>query len=325
MQPGEAIADAGPQDVIVTDTNLFNVYQDLVPFPDRIVVVAAGESSKTLAVYETVTNQLSALGVTRSCRLFALGGGVIGDLAGFAAATYMRGIPLIQIPTSLLAMVDSSVGGKVGIDTSHGKNLLGAFYPPAEVRLSTDFLRTLPDAEFRNGMAEVWKYSLIGSPELYRNLLAAPLVQEDDCRDIVRACIAQKAAIVQADEFETTGLRATLNFGHTVGHAIESVSGYGLVPHGEAVAIGMVAELKLGEILGITERGLANDVREGLIAQGLPVEIPADNAHDRLIHAMRHDKKATRGKLAFSLVERAGVCKLYEDIPEAAVRQALTS
>jgi len=221
-------------------------------------------------------------------------------------------------------MVDSSIGGKVGIDTEYGKNLLGAFAPPAAVRIPLDSIGTLPDREFVNGTAEVWKYGFIGNQGLLTRLQKSPVRgSDDDLQEVVESCLAQKAAVVEADEFETTGLRATLNFGHTVGHAIEAVAGYGAILHGEAISIGMVVETQIAEATGIALRGLASIVEEGLRSQGLPTAIPSQVDATELIASMRRDKKATAGKLAFSLLTDLTVCKLYEDVPEDEVRRVL--
>lgn len=308
------------RDFIITDTNLLDLYSDLMPTSANQIVFEAGERSKNLAVYESICKEMHQKRASRKSRIFAFGGGVVGDLAGFVAATYMRGIEFIQIPTSLLAMVDSSVGGKVGIDTDYGKNLLGSFWPPSEVRISADTLKTLPEREFINGMAEVWKYGFIGNAPFLKNL---PLSPDQPSQEIIKACVEQKAEVVEADEFETTGLRATLNFGHTIGHAIEAVAGYGTILHGEAIAIGMVLESRLGESLGITKTGIADLVQSKLSGQGLPTDLPPNLNLDDLIVSMRGDKKARGTNLAFSLLEDVAVCKLYEDIPENAVRQVL--
>src|SRR5205807_1069483 len=192
--------------------------------------------------------------------IIAFGGGVIGDLAGLVAALYMRGVPYVQIPTTLLAQVDSSIGGKVAVDLAAGKNLAGAFYPPKEVLIPLDALRTLDKRQFRNGMAEVWKYAFIADKDLLGTLKAkVPNCSNNvnNLKGIVQRCIEIKKGAVEADEFETSGARAVLNFGHTVGHAIESATGYSGIFHGEAISIGMVAESYLGEELGVTEAGTA--------------------------------------------------------------------
>jgi 3-dehydroquinate synthase len=249
----------------------------------------------------------------------ALGGGVVGDLAGFVAATYMRGVPLVQIPTSLLAQVDSSVGGKVGIDLPEGKNMVGAFYPPERVSICTETLDTLSQREFDNGMAEVWKAGFILDRSLVDRLVAKSLTRDE----MVQRCIEIKRQVVEADEFETNGERAKLNFGHTVGHAVEKLTGYGPVLHGEAISIGMVIEARLGEAIGLSEPGTHDAVEECLGSQGLPTTSLVLRNIDMLIETMRRDKKASGGRLAFSLLTHIGGCKLVEDVPESDVRKVL--
>jgi len=243
---GEALASL-PTDIrIVTDTNVFAVLSDVLKPTDHLLTVPAGEHSKALSVLSDILSWLAQSRASRRTTIVALGGGVIGDLVGFAAAVYMRGVPFIQVPTTLLSQVDSSVGGKVGIDLPEGKNLAGAFYPPNQVYLATQFLKSLPERQFRNGMAEVWKYGFIMDAELIALMSQKGVTVEDPKLDeIVHRCIRHKAKVVEEDEFETLGIRATLNYGHTVGHAIEFLTGYGPVLHGEAISIGMVVEAKL--------------------------------------------------------------------------------
>jgi 3-dehydroquinate synthase len=237
----------------------------------------------------------------------------------------MRGVRFIQIPTSLLAQVDSSVGGKVGIDLDCGKNLVGAFYPPIEVRLAEGALTHLPLRQFVNGMGEVWKYGAIMDAALFAQLLQKPPRPNDgNLSEIVRRCIALKAYVVQEDEFETTGLRAILNFGHTVAHAVEILTGYGPVLHGEAVAIGMVAESKLGERIGVTKSGTTSILQDALVSQGLPIYHEVLEDWESMLSAMRRDKKVVGGRLAFSLLTEIGGCKLIEGVDEADVRSVLS-
>jgi 3-dehydroquinate synthase len=261
---------------------------------------------------------------SRSSRVVALGGGVVGDLAGFAAATFMRGVRLLQVPTSLMAMVDSSVGGKVGIDLAAGKNLAGAFWPPEKVQVPIDALGTLPSRHFTNGAAEVWKYAAIMDPALFDRLSSKPLALSDpNPAETVMRCIELKRVVVEGDEHETTGGRATLNFGHTVGHAIEQSMGYQGILHGEAVAIGMVAESLLGERLGLTDKQTTERIRGGLQSQGLPIKLPEGLDSRNLLEPMRRDKKADRNGLAFSLVSEIGTCKLLRGVAESDVLSAL--
>jgi 3-dehydroquinate synthase len=248
---------------------------------------------------------------------------VVGDLAGFVAASYMRGIRLVQIPTTLLAQVDSSVGGKVGVDLSSGKNLVGAFWPPVEVRIAVETLKTLPERHFWNGMAEVWKYGLILDESLFGRLLSTePQPDEPAMERIIERCVELKAAVVEADEFESTGRRAILNFGHTIGHAIEQVTGYGPILHGEAIAAGMIYESMLGERLGVTPSG-TSDVLSRSVAHIAAAKETWSSDTDGLIGAMKRDKKATGEGMAFSLLTRIGECRLVTGVSEADVRAVL--
>lgn len=306
---------------VITDENVKAAYGGA----KAELVLTAGEETKSFSSYQHLVEQLAALSVRRSHRLVAFGGGVIGDLVGFAAATYLRGISFVQVPTTLLAMVDSSVGGKVGVDLPLGKNLVGAFHPPSEVWLCHELLATLPERQVRNGMAEVWKYAYIMDADLANQLDAE--IPTEACmleKALVDRCIAHKRDVVQADEFETNGYRAILNFGHTIGHAIEQVLGYQELLHGEAIAIGMVVEARLGELLGFTEAGTAATVKDQLQRQGLPTEWAGFRNPEPLLQAMFRDKKVVGNALAFSLVPKIGACKLVTDVPVAAVREVIS-
>lgn len=317
-------ADVTDEDVLITDLNLAELYPGCVAQFHRRYVVEPGEGSKEFGVYESIVRGMAKADTKRGTRVFAFGGGVVGDLAGFVAASYMRGVPLIQVPTSLLAMVDSSVGGKVGVDLPEGKNLVGAFWPPAEVRVNLDFLSTLEHRHFRNGMAEVWKYGWIMDRGLLETLEGHPLEEGDPLtEDTVERCIRLKKEVVEEDEYESTGRRAILNFGHTIGHAMEKELGYTELLHGEAVAVGMVLEAKLGENLSLTPSGTAERVAKGMVSQKLPITMPGSLSAEGLVAAMRRDKKATSTGLAFSLVTAPGECKLITNVPEEAVLAVL--
>ena len=305
--------------MIVTDQNVEVHYGSLWAKDDRVLSVPAGEPSKSVQQWSALQSGLSRLGANRLTTLVAFGGGVVGDLAGFVAATYMRGIPLIQVPTSLLAQVDSSVGGKVGIDIPEGKNLVGAFYPPVAVDICVESLATLPEREYRNGMAEVWKYGFILDAALVDRLER----KEIGTTETIRRCVELKRDVVEADEFETTGERAKLNFGHTVGHAIEAVAGYGTILHGEAISVGMVVEAALGEAIGLTAKGVRETVCQCLDSAGLPTTSVVLRDIEMLIASMRRDKKASAGKFAFSLLTKIGDCVLCPDVPESDIRAIL--
>jgi 3-dehydroquinate synthase len=315
------VLQSHPNALIVTDENVARFWLESSPFP--ILAVSVGETSKSMETYWQVLQFLAARGATRTSTVIALGGGVVGDLAGFAAATYMRGVPLVQVPTSLLAMVDSSVGGKTGINLPEGKNLVGAFYPPGHVSICLETLETLPAREFLAGTAEIWKAAAILDWALFEELERLPLVRGDTrLPQVVMRSIDLKRSIVEEDEFESTGARAVLNFGHTVGHAIEHASGYGTYSHGEAVAIGMVVEASIGERLGLTPEGLSRRISSGLRAQGLPVSVPSVGV-EGLLGAMHRDKKAATQGLALALITGYGSCKLVHGVPEPVILECL--
>jgi len=290
-------------------------------------VFDAGEASKTLANFSGVVDALAALGATRDACIYALGGGVVGDLAGFAAACWMRGIDVVQLPTSLLAMVDSSVGGKTAVDIPQGKNLVGAFHPPRAVVADTAALRSLPPRELRAGFAEVIKYGAIvdGAFLDWLEANATGLLAGDDAllaTAIARSC-AHKAAIVERDPFEH-GERALLNFGHTFGHAIEAEQGYGDgLNHGEAVAVGMLLAARLSAALGLADAGDGERLRALLQRFGLPVAVPGGLAPEALLARMRLDKKAQASGLRFVLWDGAGRARVVADVDGDAVLAVL--
>ena len=322
--------------LIVSDANVAPLYLHRVEAALRAAspglrigrqVIAAGEAEKTLANFGTVIEALAALGATRDATVIALGGGVIGDMAGFAAACWMRGIDCVQLPTTLLAMVDSSVGGKTAVDIPQGKNLVGAFHPPRAVIADTSVLRSLPPRELRAGLAEVVKYGAIIDAEFLHWLDAhrdALLAGDDDALAIAvaRSC-AHKAAITERDPFEH-GERALLNFGHTFGHAIEAEQGYGDgLNHGEAVAVGMVLAARLSATLGLATIAEAEALAALLQRFELPVAIPVGLAPEALLARMRLDKKAQASGLRFILWDRPGAARVVADVPEDVVLEVL--
>lgn len=290
-------------------------------------VLRAGEAEKTLANFGAVIDALAALGATRDACVFALGGGVVGDMAGFAAACWMRGIDCVQLPTTLLAMVDSSVGGKTAVDLPQGKNLVGAFHPPRAVVADTATLRTLPPRELRAGLAEVIKYGAIVDASFLDWLAerAEALLAGDAtalAEAIARSC-EHKAAITERDPLER-GERALLNFGHTFAHAIEAEQGYGDgLNHGEAVAVGMVLAARLSATLGLASWADAEALRTLLLRFGLPVALPAGLAPDALLARMRLDKKAQADGLRFILWDGPGLAHVVTGVEEAAVLAVL--
>ena len=285
----EAFGLAGPV-VVVTNETVAPLYgEQLARALPRasLIIVRDGEAHKNLETVRQIYDDLLSLGADRGTTLIALGGGVIGDMAGFVAATYMRGIPLVQIPTTLLSMVDSSVGGKTGVDLPQGKNLIGAFKQPRRVIIDPDVLESLPELQWRCGMAEVIKHGLIGRPSLLDEALWAP----ERAEELVRQAVQVKIDVVEVDPFET-GIRAHLNLGHTFGHAIEKVTGYA-VPHGEAVAIGIVKAARLSRNLGLIDDALLGEIQTIFWKIGLPTDIALDA--ERCYAAMATDKKWKAG------------------------------
>jgi 3-dehydroquinate synthase len=290
------------------------------------VTVPDGEEAKTLDTLETLYHRFAAIPLNRDDVVVALGGGVVGDLAGFAAATYNRGIAVVQVPTTLLAQVDAAIGGKTGINLPAGKNLVGAFHQPIAIVADTATLRTLPQRERRAGLGEVAKYGFIADPEVLRLLETRPddavAGDPDLLADIVVRSAAVKARVVAADERES-GERALLNYGHTVGHAIESLTGYTTYRHGEAVALGMVFAARLGERLGESEAGLADRTVGLLEGLGLPSRgVRLDPAS--VWEVLRRDKKARDG-VRFVLCRRPGEAFVVDEPPRHDVEQALGS
>jgi 3-dehydroquinate synthase len=275
----------------------------------RRLTFAAGESSKTRSTWSELSDELLASGLGRDGGLVAFGGGVTGDLAGFVAATYLRGLPYAQVPTTLLAMVDASVGGKVGVDTRFGKNLIGAFHPPAIVAADPETLLGLPEPTYRAGLAETVKHGLIGDAGYFEwiEANAAPLLARDlaALTQLVGRSVEFKAEVVSRDERES-GRREILNAGHTVAHALEQASGYAL-PHGEAVAIGLVIECRIGARLGVTDDALSERVGRLLGHLGLPVGIPASLAPPAILAAMETDKKKRADTIRMALPSVLGM------------------
>jgi len=288
-----------------------------------VVGVPAGEQTKCLAEAERLWNKLLELGADRQSLIVALGGGVVGDLAGFVAACYGRGIAYVQVPTTLLAQVDSSVGGKVGVNLPQAKNMVGAFWQPAAVFVDTDTLHTLPEREYLSGLAEVVKYGVIMDAEFFgrleRDAPALVLRQGGVLPDIIARCCRLKADVVEADEREETGRRAMLNYGHTFAHALEAVTGYGQLLHGEAVSIGMMCAARLAQRLKRVNDEFVQRQQNLLLALRLPVTAPKADA-DRLLTAMRHDKKTSQGKLQFVLPTRLGHVEVVSGIDPAEVK-----
>ena len=315
---------AGTQVAIVSNETVAPLYvervRDCLPAGDLVteIVLPDGEQFKNLEVLSGIFDQLMSEGHNRTTTLIAVGGGVVGDMTGFAAACYQRGVRFIQVPTTLLSQVDSSVGGKTGVNHPLGKNMIGAFYQPAAVLIDTDTLHTLPDRELAAGLAEVIKYGLICDEPFYRWLHEhMPQLRSREeaamAEAIERSC-ANKARVVAADEREG-GLRAILNLGHTFGHAIETHTGYGEWLHGEAVAAGMVLALRLSHSLGQVDGDEVESLVALLDSLGLPTEPPGDMSAERFLELMQRDKKVIDGRLRLVLLAALGEAEITDKVP----------
>ena len=303
---------AGRRTVMIADATVHRLYRSGAlgthGWDGETLTFPAGEGSKTREMWARLTDQLLELGLGRDGAIVALGGGVAGDLAGFVAATYLRGIPCLQVPTTLLAMVDASVGGKTGVDTPQGKNLIGAFHPPVAVLADPRVLGPLPERDYRAGLAEAVKHGLIADRDYFEWIEreTEALLRRDEIAvtRLVRRSVEIKAAVVSADECEA-GRRAILNAGHTVAHALELASDYGLA-HGEAVALGLVAECDLAERLDLAPEGLRHRAATLLQRLGLPVRLAAPVSPERTLAAMASDKKSRAARLRFALPRELG-------------------
>jgi 3-dehydroquinate synthase len=289
------------------------------------ILLPDGERFKNLQTVGRVYDALIRARADRASAMVAVGGGVLGDTAGFAAATYLRGIPIVQVPTTLLAQVDSAIGGKVGVNHALGKNLIGAFHPPAAVVIDPVLLATLPRREFRAGLYEVIKYGMIASPTLFRRVAETlPALFRRDA-DALMPVVAEscriKASIVEQDEHET-GLRRTLNFGHTAGHALEAVTKYRRFRHGEAVAYGMLVASEIAVARG-TMPASDRDELAALIVKMGPLPAVADVPIDEILDAITHDKKIVAGQLHYVLPTRLGGCEVVADVTKAEIERAL--
>lgn len=327
-----------PLALIVTDSNIAATHAATVRssllsagWRCEVEVLPAGEPSKSLDVVTRVYDRLIAMQADRRTIIVAVGGGVVGDAGGFIAATYTRGLPFVQIPTTLLSAVDSSVGGKTGVNHPLAKNMIGAFYQPIGVLIDTATLETLPDREYRAGLAEVVKYGVILDAEFFAYLEhhvdAINARRPDAVRHIIAKSCQLKAMVVEQDEFEATGLRAVLNYGHTFGHAFEALCGYGQLLHGEAVAIGMIYASRLAERRGLIDSSATSRQVSLLKDLHLPTALPdgVSLSTDAILARMRLDKKAVSGSLRFVLPTKIGEVKTFGDVPEADVRTVLGS
>jgi len=324
---------AGDTCTLITDSHVAPLFASRVKvsltsagFKPTLITVPAGEKSKTLKQAGTICEKMIAAGLDRQSFVIGLGGGMIGDLSGFVAAIYQRGIPHIQIPTTLLAMVDSSIGGKTGVDTRAGKNLIGAFYHPAFVIDDLDVLKTLPGRQFNQGFAEIIKHAIIADAKMFRQLQSAgprlarkPLtIQQLVCRNI-----SLKSKIVAQDEYDRTGKRAVLNFGHTVGHAIERAGNYRQFLHGEAVSLGIVAACAIS----VKRAGLSTKQRDVILDVlqrfGLPTRLPGTFQRKKIFEALKFDKKFESGKIRFIVAPKIGAGHVAGNVTLDDIREAV--
>lgn len=320
--------------VIITDSNVMPLYAGVLErsltnanFKVTVVEVPVGEEQKTLETAGVLYNKLAAAYTERSSPVLALGGGVVGDLAGFVAATYMRGVPLIQVPTTLLAMVDSSVGGKTAVDHGQMKNIIGAFYQPRMVVADIDTLKTLPSEELSNGMAEVIKMAVIRDRGFFefleKNMVQAIALNEITLEEIVMRSAVHKAEIVGKDEKET-GRRIFLNYGHTIGHAIEAVSNF-KIKHGQAVAMGMIEENKIAGRMGLLPESEAGRIENVIKAAGLPSRLPelSHEEKEKVLEAIKHDKKVINEKVRFVLLKAIGSAIISDKVEPGLIGEVL--
>lgn len=336
-QLGESITHLklGKKILVVSNPTIFKHYGEravasltAAGFDVATYTLPPGERYKNLNSIQKIYDSALEHRLERSSTIVALGGGVVGDMAGFAAATWLRGINVVQVPTTLLAMVDSSVGGKTGVNHPHGKNLIGAFYQPRFVLIDPDVLKTLPVREFRAGMAEVIKYGVIWDTELFTQLEASKhlsqlrYIKPELIETILTRSCQAKADVVGKDEKEG-GLRAILNYGHTIGHAIESLTGYRLVNHGEAVAIGMVAAGQIATELGLWQKEDAKRQNALIQKAGLPTQLPQGIDIEGIVDALQLDKKVRNGQVRFILPTQIGVVTITDEVPSDVIRQVL--
>lgn len=318
---------------IVSNTTVFSLYGKSVldsvkkaGFETVTVIIPDGEKYKDLLWLQRIYNDLLAYKLDRSSALIALGGGVIGDITGFAASTYMRGISYIQVPTTLLAQVDSSVGGKTGVNHKLGKNMIGTFWQPRLVWIDVDTLKTLPKRELLAGLAEIIKYGVIYDKNLFstlkKNRDRVLRLDKKILTHIIKRSCEIKSEVVSRDERES-GLRSILNYGHTIGHAIETATDYRQYLHGEAISIGMCFEARLSQKLNLIDKEDVSRIRELIESFGLPSTVPKDIDINRMILSMQLDKKAVAGTLTFILPEKIGKVNIYKGVTEKLIKEIL--
>jgi len=324
-----------PKIAIVSNPTVFSLYGEYLSasvkkagFDLLTVTIPDGEEYKDLLWVEHIYDELLKHKLDRSSALIALGGGVIGDITGFAASTYMRGISCIQVPTTLLAQVDSSVGGKTGVNHKLGKNMIGTFWQPRLVWIDIATLKTLPRRELLAGLAEVIKYGIIYDEKLFEflevNREKILNLDSNALTHIIKRSCEIKADVVSKDERES-GLRSILNYGHTIGHAIETVTGYTRFLHGEAVAIGMCLEARLSQMINLIDKDQVSKIKAIVDSYGLPSEMPADIDMNSILSSMQLDKKAVAGELKFILPEKIGWVRIYKGVTEKSLRKLFES
>jgi 3-dehydroquinate synthase len=316
---------------IVTDSTVASLFADRAErsltsagFKPRLIAIPAGEKSKTLKQVGAICGQMTAAGLDRQSFVIGLGGGVIGDISGFVAAIYHRGIPHIQIPTTLLAMVDSSIGGKTGVNTADGKNLLGAVHQPSLVIDDVDVLKTLPRREFNQGFAEVIKHAIIADANMFGMLQSWEASDALALQRLIKRNIKIKAAVVARDERDRTGERAILNFGHTVGHAIERAGNYRKFLHGEALSLGIVAACAVSMKRAGFPPGQRGAVVDILQRFDLPIRLPKNFPRNKIVSAVKFDKKFQSGKIRFVVTPKIGTARIANDVTLDDIRQALS-
>jgi len=323
----------GRQAALVTDAAIMRLHGATVAgsltragFAVTVVEVPEGEAAKTLAVAEHCWDRLLAAGLDRSSTVLGLGGGAVGDLAGFIAATYMRGMNFVTLPTTVLAQVDASIGGKTAIDHPKAKNLIGAFHQPRLVVVDPSVVRTLPERDFRSGLAEIVKHGIVLEQpyfeEVERDAAALLARRLDVLERIIGGSCRLKASVIERDPEEKSDLRFALNYGHTIGHALEAVTGYERWTHGEAVSLGIAAEARLARRLQLTDDATVARQERLLSGLGLPIHAGAIDV-EAVLTAMTHDKKARDGRVPFVLAPRLGEFRVVYDVPPAEIRSAL--
>ncbi len=325
----------GPHCAIISDSNVAPLFGDRIRqrltssgFQPALITIPAGETSKTLEQVGAICDQMIAAGLDRQSFVIGLGGGMVGDISGFVAAIYERGIPHVQIPTTLLGMVDSSIGGKTGVNARDGKNLIGAVHHPSLVIDDVDLLKTLPRREFNQGFAEIIKHAIIADAEMFRRVAQVSNLRTEQeaswkLAPLIQRNIEIKSRIVAKDELDQTGERALLNFGHTVGHAIERAGDYREFLHGEAVSLGIVAACAIS----IKKAGLPRDQRDAVIdllsVFELPTRLPANFSCEKIFEALPFDKKFERGKVRFVVTPEIGSARLSSDVTMEDIREAI--